>query len=149
VILQKPRQPLARKLRLTWCSLLLPHFRHQAHVSFYIFFVNSSCNIFIAHPQLLWPPVLGQQGVNWADIFNLIKQPKELWARWKPSGTLDTYKTVRAVWDLFNEGESIYSGEVKTGKNPPLRLVEKHFGSQWRSGSDVSLYCFVTLLPFI
>jgi len=97
---------------------------------------------YVAKPQLLWPPVLGQQDVTWASVFQLIKQPEVLWDQWKPSQTLDMYGTVQAIWDLFHEGESVYSNGIKTGKKPPLSLVEDYFGSRWRPHSQVNLYRF-------
>ncbi|KIM35282.1 hypothetical protein M413DRAFT_32634 [Hebeloma cylindrosporum] len=86
-------------------------------------------------PVLLWPPVLGQQGVHWTTIFKLVKQPAELWGKWKPARTLDAYKMVENVWNLFTEGEAEYDANgIKTGMKPPLYLVEQHFASGWRTG---------------
>jgi len=88
--------------------------------------------------MLLWPPVLGQQGVNWTTVFKHVKQPAELWEMWKPSHTLDAYETVAKLWDLFTQGEAVYGADgTKTGMKPPLYLVEQYFASSWRTGPRV------------
>ncbi|KAF4607636.1 hypothetical protein EYR38_001709 [Pleurotus pulmonarius] len=83
--------------------------------------------------QFLWPPLLGQKSVNWHDVFPLIKQPNLCWTAWKPSKTLDQYKTVKEVYDCYALGEAVYTNDVQTGVKPPLRLVEQHFQFKWRN----------------
>lgn len=82
--------------------------------------------------QFLWPPLLGQKSVNWHDVFPLIKQPNLCWAVWKPSKTLDQYKTVKEVYDCYALGEAVFVNGVQTGVKPPLRLAEQHFQYAWR-----------------
>ncbi|KAF8517098.1 hypothetical protein JB92DRAFT_3307239, partial [Gautieria morchelliformis] len=87
----------------------------------------------------LWPPILGQQSVRWADVFSLIRQPGLLWDVWKPSKTLDQVQTVDELWQCWSAGESALdnAGNV-TGSKPPLRLVEQYFKSTWRKGATVN-----------
>ncbi|GLB44253.1 hypothetical protein LshimejAT787_1601830 [Lyophyllum shimeji] len=62
------------------------------------------------HPgalQLIWPPVLGQKGVRWSDIFPLVKQPHLLWECWKPSKSLDQFSSVNEIWDCYVLGEPV------------------------------------------
>jgi hypothetical protein len=81
-------------------------------------------------------------------VFKLVKQPAELWARWKPSHTLDAYGTVEKLWDIFTQGEAVYGDDgVKSGMKPPLYLVEQYFASSWRTGTSVCTvpFSFVAL----
>lgn len=80
----------------------------------------------------MWPPILGQQGVQWHTVFKLIKQPGELWDTWKPAKSLDQYGSVETLWSIFEEGKVVYTESgIKTGVKPPFSLVEKFFGSSW------------------
>jgi len=111
---------------------------HLALVIFSPFSIYIFTYTIAAKPVLLWPPVLGQQGINWTTIFKHIKQPAEVWERWKPARTLDAYETVENVWNLFTQGEAEYGADgIKTGMKPPLYLVEQHFASGWRTGANV------------
>jgi hypothetical protein len=84
----------------------------------------------------VFPPVLGQKSVEWPDVFKLVKQPKELWRSWGPSKQLDNY-TLDELWQIWTVGEvKLDQNGNQTGKKPPLRLVEQHFGSRWRSAED-------------
>lgn len=75
------------------------------------------------------------------EVFKLIKQPQEVWQKWKPSRSLDKYETVEALWKVYNDGESVYLEDgTKDGKNPPLRQVEKQWGGLWRSVGNVSRF---------
>lgn len=88
----------------------------------------------------MWPPILGQQSVEWAQVFSLIVRYDSLWETWKCRKTLDKM-TVNELWACWNVGEDVYNdqGEV-TGRKPPMRLIEQHFGSKWHSGPTVCLF---------
>lgn len=87
---------------------------------------------------LLWPPILGQRSVQWADVFKLVKRPEMLWKVYQPRLTLDQY-TIEGLWTCYNAGEAaVNSAGHETGLKPPLRLVEQHFSFQWRRGTQVS-----------
>ncbi|EIW84103.1 hypothetical protein CONPUDRAFT_163327 [Coniophora puteana RWD-64-598 SS2] len=81
---------------------------------------------------LLWPPVLGQQSVQWTDVFALVQQPEHLWDVWKPSKLLDSM-TLDEIWKCWRTGEATEdsTGEP-SGLKPPLKSVEECFGSRWR-----------------
>ncbi|KAH9474890.1 hypothetical protein JR316_0013358 [Psilocybe cubensis] len=94
-------------------------------------------------PQFFWPPVFGQTSVTWNQVFALIKQPEHLWDCWKPSKTLDKYN-LHDQWACWSVGEGVNDADGnQTAIKPPLREVERHFGSlnsegkhlkSWRSG---------------
>ncbi|KAH9476570.1 hypothetical protein JR316_0010486 [Psilocybe cubensis] len=94
-------------------------------------------------PQFFWPPVFGQKSVTWDQVFALIKQPEHLWDCWKPSKTLDKYD-LHDQWACWSVGEGVNDADGnQTSVKPPLREVERHFGSfnpegkhlkSWRSG---------------
>lgn len=88
--------------------------------------------------------MLGQEGVSWSTVFNLIKQPSFLWDTWKPSKPLDSMKLTE-LWDCYNEGERVCVEKQAIRVKPPLRLVEQHFEASWRSTSKVriSLHSFL------
>src|ERR1700734_3002128 len=86
---------------------------------------------------MLWPPIFGQKSVQWPEVFEHIKRYDSLWETWKCSKTLDKM-TLNELGNCWNIGEDACNGggEV-TGRKPPLRLIEQHFGSKWHSGSTV------------
>jgi hypothetical protein len=88
---------------------------------------------------VLWPPILGQRSVQWSQVFALIVQCDEVWDTWKCSKTLDKM-TLGELWACWNVGEDACgsNGEV-TGRKPPLRLIEQHFGSKWHTAPTVSV----------
>jgi hypothetical protein len=89
--------------------------------------------------SLLWPPLLGQRGVNWTDVFTLIKRPELLWGVWRPMGTLDSIATVSEMWDFWKLGQPVRNEQgVITRMTPPLSIVEAQFGASWRKSPLVS-----------
>ena len=55
----------------------------------------------------------------------MIKQPALLWKAWQPE-SLGTYQSVKHLWQAWDEGTLIEG----VGHKPPLRLVDKEWGSQ-------------------
>ncbi|KAF6752308.1 hypothetical protein DFP72DRAFT_815521, partial [Ephemerocybe angulata] len=89
---------------------------------------------------VLFPPTLGRHGVTWAEVFEKIKQPKQLWKIYEPAKTLDSYEHVDALWSVFTVGEAVYDAAGnRTGMKPPLVLLEETFPKGgWRSGAPSS-----------
>ncbi|KAF9062011.1 hypothetical protein BDP27DRAFT_1369177 [Rhodocollybia butyracea] len=101
-------------------------------------------------PRLIWPPVLGQRGVRWLDVFKYIEQPKLLWACYQPSKSLDQWEGLDELWSCWTTGEPVMNGDgVQTGVKPPLRELEQHFQSHWRKGSGKKWERFREIPEFI
>lgn len=102
--------------------------------------INTDC-LMQGSINLIFPPLLGQRGVNWTDVFSLIKRPGLLWEVWKPMGTLDSIATVSEMWDFWKLlGQPVRNEQgVITGMTPPLSMVEAQFGASWRKSPSVSL----------
>ncbi|OJA10895.1 hypothetical protein AZE42_08364, partial [Rhizopogon vesiculosus] len=56
-------------------------------------------------PLMLYPPVLGQQSIQWREVFSLIRQPQHLWDMWKPSRTLDQMD-LDTLWACWTTGKA-------------------------------------------
>ncbi|KAF9233922.1 hypothetical protein BU15DRAFT_53242 [Melanogaster broomeanus] len=68
-------------------------------------------------------PQFSVRNCSWHSIFELVAQPRYLWASWHP-GNLGDYQTVKQLWMAWDEG-TIVEG---VGQLPPLQLVEKEWG---------------------
>ncbi|KAK7041336.1 hypothetical protein R3P38DRAFT_3260916 [Favolaschia claudopus] len=90
-------------------------------------------------PIGLFPPVLGQRAANWIDIFKLIRRPELCWIKCGLKTGLDDYGSVDELWRVYAQGETVFTSTgVQMGVKPPLRDVEAHFYSQWRTPPDVT-----------
>ncbi|KAK7054027.1 hypothetical protein R3P38DRAFT_2500628 [Favolaschia claudopus] len=91
-------------------------------------------------PVGLFPPVLGQRSANWMEIFKLIRRPDLCWSKWGLKTGLDDYGSVDELWSVYAQGESVFtSAGVQIGVKPPLRDVEAHFYSHWRTPPDTTV----------
>jgi hypothetical protein len=70
-------------------------------------------------------PTFTSRNCNWTSIFAMIKRPALLWKPWRPE-SLGNYLNVKLLWQAWDEGTLIEG----VGRKPPLRLVDKEWGSQ-------------------
>ncbi|KAJ7846294.1 hypothetical protein B0H13DRAFT_1646807 [Mycena leptocephala] len=84
-------------------------------------------------------PVLGMQSARWVeDVFPAIQQPEMCWSVWGPNKTLDQFKNVQEIWEIFANGERIAVNHdgTETHMKPPLKLVEQFFKHKWRTSDS-------------
>ncbi|KAJ7936473.1 hypothetical protein B0H13DRAFT_1946706 [Mycena leptocephala] len=84
-------------------------------------------------------PVLGMQSARWVeDVFPAIQQPEMCWSVWGPNKTLDQFKNVQEIWEIFANGERIAVNQdgTETHMKPPLKLVEQFFKHKWRTSDS-------------
>ncbi|KAJ7926482.1 hypothetical protein B0H13DRAFT_1599594 [Mycena leptocephala] len=84
-------------------------------------------------------PVLGMQSARWVeDVFQAIQQPEMCWSVWGPNKTLDQFKNVQEIWEIFANGERIAVNQdgTETHMKPPLKLVEQFFKHKWRTSDS-------------
>jgi hypothetical protein len=70
-------------------------------------------------------PTFTSRNCNCTSIFAMIKRPALLWKPWRPE-SLGNYLNVKLLWQAWDEGTLIEG----VGRKPPLRLVDKEWGSQ-------------------
>jgi len=70
-------------------------------------------------------PEFTSRKCNWTSMFAMIQQPALLWKPWRPDN-LGNYQSIRLLWQAWDEGTLIEG----VGRKPPLRLVDKEWGSQ-------------------
>jgi hypothetical protein len=68
-------------------------------------------------------PLFTTRNCSWSSIFEMVKQPRFLWASWHP-GNIGEYRSIKELWAAWHEG-TIIDG---IGQMPPLQLVEEEWG---------------------
>jgi hypothetical protein len=107
---------------------------------------SKQLSYFIGQTAFAWPPVLGREGLMWAEVFALIKQPHMLWEVYKPEKPLKDLD-VATLWRMWNSGEQLFDNQERLqGIKPPLRELEQTFNHQWRASSQAVSSFFALLL---
>jgi hypothetical protein len=100
-------------------------------------------------------PAFTSRNCSWTSLFAMVKQPSLLWKSWRPE-SLGNYQNIKLLWQAWDEGTLIEG----VGRKPPLRLVDKEWGSQkhqqtskgrlpsWRPHQNVSVSTFIQQIDF-